>query len=132
MLNSVNWFDLICVYKLKGDSISCDFTIGDGCTTVLTTQASTKVGSSTCSYFSSLFVCAALFVLNFYLQILLFCLSNFNTGIQVFGIKVLWTSFRGNGLHRNSKILDFFHPKVWSPSAHNWIVLCSNLALFWY
>ncbi|KAE9457260.1 hypothetical protein C3L33_10836, partial [Rhododendron williamsianum] len=29
-----------------GDSISCDLTIGDGCTTVLTTQASTKVYKS--------------------------------------------------------------------------------------
>ncbi|XP_034216056.1 uncharacterized protein LOC117627888 isoform X1 [Prunus dulcis] len=31
---------------VSGDSISCEFTIGDGCTTVLTTQASTKVYKS--------------------------------------------------------------------------------------
>ncbi|CAL5346674.1 unnamed protein product [Camellia sinensis] len=32
--------------SMQGDSISCDLTIGDGCTTVLTTQASTKVYKS--------------------------------------------------------------------------------------
>lgn len=31
--------------SFKGDSIACDITVGDGCTTVLTTQASTKVKS---------------------------------------------------------------------------------------
>ena len=30
----------------QGDSISCNFTIGDECTAVLTTQSSTKVLSS--------------------------------------------------------------------------------------
>eukprot|EP00261_Vitis_vinifera_P033083 XP_019074326.1 PREDICTED: urease accessory protein D [Vitis vinifera] len=42
--------DAVWIYSLtygggivSGDSISCGFTIGDGCTTVLTTQASTKV-----------------------------------------------------------------------------------------
>ncbi|XP_059657142.1 urease accessory protein D [Cornus florida] len=45
--------DVVWIYTLtygggivSGDSISCDFTIGDGCTTVLTTQASTKVYKS--------------------------------------------------------------------------------------
>ncbi|EXC24807.1 Urease accessory protein UreD [Morus notabilis] len=45
--------DAVWIYTLtygggivSGDSISCDFTIGDGCTTVLTTQASTKVYKS--------------------------------------------------------------------------------------
>ncbi|XP_008358560.1 urease accessory protein D isoform X1 [Malus domestica] len=43
--------DAVWVYNLtygggivSGDSISCEFNIGDGCTTVLTTQASTKGG----------------------------------------------------------------------------------------
>ncbi|KAH0854558.1 hypothetical protein HID58_063713 [Brassica napus] len=31
------------ILPTKGDSISCEFTIGDGCTAVLTTQSSTKV-----------------------------------------------------------------------------------------
>ncbi|WOG89549.1 hypothetical protein DCAR_0208787 [Daucus carota subsp. sativus] len=42
--------DAVWIYALtygggivSGDSISCEFTIGDGCTAVLTTQASTKV-----------------------------------------------------------------------------------------
>lgn len=45
--------DVVWIYSLtygggivSGDSISCDLTIGDGCTTVLTTQASTKVYKS--------------------------------------------------------------------------------------
>ncbi|XP_034683304.1 urease accessory protein D isoform X3 [Vitis riparia] len=45
--------DAVWIYSLtygggivSGDSISCGFTIGDGCTTVLTTQASTKVYKS--------------------------------------------------------------------------------------
>ncbi|XP_057510288.1 urease accessory protein D isoform X2 [Actinidia eriantha] len=45
--------DAVWIYSLtygggivSGDSISCDLTIGDGCTTVLTTQASTKVYKS--------------------------------------------------------------------------------------
>ncbi|KAK9267951.1 hypothetical protein L1049_010388 [Liquidambar formosana] len=45
--------DAVWIYSLtygggivSGDCISCDFTIGDGCTTVLTTQASTKVYKS--------------------------------------------------------------------------------------
>ncbi|KAK0577842.1 hypothetical protein LWI29_001030 [Acer saccharum] len=45
--------DAVWVYTLtygggivSGDSISCEFSIGDGCTTVLTTQASTKVYKS--------------------------------------------------------------------------------------
>ncbi|KAM1212971.1 hypothetical protein ACFX2J_004450 [Malus domestica] len=45
--------DAVWVYNLtygggivSGDSISCEFNIGDGCTTVLTTQASTKVYKS--------------------------------------------------------------------------------------
>ncbi|XP_050371669.1 urease accessory protein D [Argentina anserina] len=45
--------DAVWVYTLTygggivtGDSISCEFTIGDGCTTVITTQASTKVYKS--------------------------------------------------------------------------------------
>lgn len=45
--------DVVWIYSLtygggivSGDLISCDFTIGDGCTTVLTTQASTKVYKS--------------------------------------------------------------------------------------
>ncbi|XP_034212235.1 urease accessory protein D isoform X3 [Prunus dulcis] len=45
--------DAVWVYTLtygggivSGDSVSCEFTIGDGCTTVLTTQASTKVYKS--------------------------------------------------------------------------------------
>ncbi|KAM7500386.1 hypothetical protein LguiA_024800 [Lonicera macranthoides] len=48
--------DAVWIYSLtygggivSGDSISCDFTIGDGCTTVLTTQASTKVYKSLAS-----------------------------------------------------------------------------------
>ncbi|NP_001293068.1 urease accessory protein D isoform X1 [Solanum lycopersicum] len=42
--------DVVWIYAItygggivSGDSIVCDYTIGDGCTTVLTTQASTKV-----------------------------------------------------------------------------------------
>ncbi|CAN8316317.1 unnamed protein product [Cochlearia groenlandica] len=42
--------DVVWIYSLtygggivSGDSISCEFTIGDGCTTVFTTQSSTKV-----------------------------------------------------------------------------------------
>lgn len=31
------------LYWVQGDSISCELTVGDGCTAVLTTQASTKV-----------------------------------------------------------------------------------------
>ncbi|XP_065619801.1 urease accessory protein D isoform X2 [Quercus suber] len=45
--------DAVWIYSLtygggvvSGDSISCEFTIGDACTTVLTTQASTKVYKS--------------------------------------------------------------------------------------
>ncbi|KAK9937198.1 hypothetical protein M0R45_014005 [Rubus argutus] len=45
--------DVVWVYSLTygggivtGDSISCEFTIGDGCTAVITTQASTKVYKS--------------------------------------------------------------------------------------
>ncbi|XP_047338466.1 urease accessory protein D [Impatiens glandulifera] len=45
--------DAVWVYSISygggivsGDSISCGFTIGDGCTTVLTTQSSTKVYKS--------------------------------------------------------------------------------------
>ncbi|XP_041025974.1 urease accessory protein D isoform X1 [Juglans microcarpa x Juglans regia] len=45
--------DAVWIYSLtygggivSGDSISCELTIGDGCTTVLTTQASTKVYKS--------------------------------------------------------------------------------------
>ncbi|KAG8657528.1 urease accessory protein D isoform X1 [Manihot esculenta] len=45
--------DAVWIYTLtygggivSGDSISCEFNIGDGCTTVLTTQASTKVYKS--------------------------------------------------------------------------------------
>ncbi|KAL6196950.1 hypothetical protein ACLB2K_032563 [Fragaria x ananassa] len=45
--------DAVWVYTLTygggivtGDSISCEFTIGEGCTTVITTQASTKVYKS--------------------------------------------------------------------------------------
>lgn len=45
--------DVVWIYSLtygggivSGDSISCKLTIGDGCTTVLTTQASTKVYKS--------------------------------------------------------------------------------------
>lgn len=45
--------DAVWIYTLtygggivSGDCISCEFTIGDGCTTVLTTQASTKVYKS--------------------------------------------------------------------------------------
>ncbi|KAK1375722.1 Urease accessory protein D [Heracleum sosnowskyi] len=45
--------DAVWIYTLtygggivSGDSISCEFTVGDGCTAVLTTQASTKVYKS--------------------------------------------------------------------------------------
>ncbi|XP_021737790.1 urease accessory protein D-like isoform X2 [Chenopodium quinoa] len=48
--------DCVWIYSLSygggivsGDSIKCNFTIGDGCTTVLTTQASTKVYKSVAS-----------------------------------------------------------------------------------
>ncbi|KAK3017838.1 hypothetical protein RJ639_003348 [Escallonia herrerae] len=48
--------DAVWVYTLtygggvvSGDCILCNFTIGDGCTTVLTTQASTKVYKSVAS-----------------------------------------------------------------------------------
>lgn len=48
--------DAVWIYTLSygggivsGDSISCDFTIGDGCTAVLTTQSSTKVYKSVAS-----------------------------------------------------------------------------------
>ncbi|XP_027183604.1 urease accessory protein D-like isoform X5 [Coffea eugenioides] len=37
---------------VSGDSIKCDISVGDGCTTVLTTQASTKVYKSVESKFS--------------------------------------------------------------------------------
>ncbi|XP_062094597.1 urease accessory protein D isoform X2 [Humulus lupulus] len=48
--------DAVWIYSLtygggivSGDSISCNFTVGDGCTAVLTTQASTKSMGSKCS-----------------------------------------------------------------------------------
>lgn len=44
--------DVVWIYSItygggivSGDSISCEFTIGDGCTAVITTQSSTKVES---------------------------------------------------------------------------------------
>ncbi|XAR56087.1 hypothetical protein NMG60_11036409 [Bertholletia excelsa] len=48
--------DAVWIYSLTygggivaGDSILCDISVGDGCTTVLTTQASTKVYKSVLS-----------------------------------------------------------------------------------
>ncbi|KAH8521258.1 hypothetical protein H0E87_002350 [Populus deltoides] len=45
-----------CPYPVFGDSISCEFEIGDGCTTVFTTQASTKVYKSVGSKCSAQFL----------------------------------------------------------------------------
>lgn len=42
-----NAFESEQVVNLQGDSISCEFTINDGCTAVLTTQSSTKVKNQT-------------------------------------------------------------------------------------
>lgn len=55
--------DSVWIYSLtygggivSGDSISCEFEIGDGCTTVFTTQASTKVYKSVGSKCSAQFL----------------------------------------------------------------------------
>ncbi|KAB5574093.1 hypothetical protein DKX38_001287 [Salix brachista] len=55
--------DSVWIYSLtygggivSGDSISCEFEIGDGCTTVFTTQASTKVYKSVGSKWSAQFL----------------------------------------------------------------------------
>lgn len=52
-------------YWVQGDSISCELTVGDGCTAVLTTQASTKVD----------FFCFS--------QLVLHCVSNLILGLWV-------------------------------------------------
>lgn len=60
--------DSVWIYSLtygggivSGDSISCEFEIGDGCTTVFTTQASTKVYKSVGSKCSAQFLEVAIF-----------------------------------------------------------------------
>lgn len=55
--------DAVWIYSLtygggivSGDRISCEFVVGNGCTTVLTTQASTKVYKSLGSKYSEQFL----------------------------------------------------------------------------